>query len=294
MSLNLYRYALKMRQGGHKDGLLIEQEGRWGEVTPLPGWSRETGEEALLQLKNLNQTREFFPSVAFGLDSVQCKKLLKKISLPVAALLKGTEEEILEKAARRKKEGFTHAKLKIGHLPLETAFTLVQSLRSSFRLRIDLNRAWPLKESLDFFSHFKEEDFDYVEEPVPSPDSLSLFPLPFALDETHRELPAHTFLSLPLLKAFIFKPTLDGGILALNQLKTLNKPIILSSSYESGIGLFQIAALIQRANLTIYPIGIDTYHDFENDLLETPLTFHAGEVHLPSSIQPHANQIIRI
>lgn len=286
--VNIYPFNLPLKQGGLRRGILIEKKGNWGEVSPLPGWSKETYEEALQQLQ-YPKKGPLFPSVAFGLESVNYPTPLKACSLPLAAFLAGSPEQILEKAQSCKAEGFSYAKVKVGHLSLKEAFEIIHFLKKDFRLRIDVNRAWPLEDSLHFFSHFSHGDFDYVEEPLREVGHLGSFPIPFALDETLFEYPVESFTHLPLFKALIFKPTLWGGTRVLKKLLQLKKPLILSGAYESGVGVFHIAALIQRLNLPIYPLGVDTYRELGADLLETPLEIQGGHLHLPEVLNLKKN-----
>ena len=284
--MKLFQYDLKLRTGNSRKGILINpSENKWGEIAPLEKWSKESFEEAVDQLKNLKQHEHHYPSVAFGLDSAKVG-VLEPASYPVAALLMGSRDDILKKAAECFLEGFTHAKLKVAGLTVDEAFALISILKDQFRLRIDVNRAWSLHESLAFFSNFSRDDFDYIEEPVQNPKDLQFFTHPFALDETLREHPPEAFLHLKFLKAFIFKPSLLGGLSALQKLASHRKPVVMSSFFESGVGIFHIAGLIQRASIPVLPLGIDTYRFLENDLLTTPLLIAGGKLELPSSIEP--------
>ena len=51
----------------------------------------------------------------------------------------------------------------------------------------------------------------------------------------------------------------------------------LSSSYETGIGLHQIALLANHLNIS-FPLGIDTYQDLSKDLLVTPHILQKGQM----------------
>lgn len=280
--MKLYRYSIKDRMG------IIVHHGdkSWGEVAPFPGFSQETLEQALHQLKN--PAPILYPSVAFGLEPAG---IIKPMTLPLAALLSGTKEEIFLQARRFKREGYTHAKLKLSKLPLPDAYELVNTLKDQFRLRIDLNRSWETAQSIQFFAHFDYDAFEYIEEPVKEKEHLAFFTHPFALDETIRENPPEEFTHYPHLKAFIFKPTLHGGPSSLKKLIPLGIPIVLSSCFESGVGIFQIASLIQRLSLPIHPLGLGTYHLLDHDILETPLNFSNGKLELPSYVQPDLSRL---
>ena len=268
--MKIYHYKNSFREG-----LILHKNGKWAEVAPLPGWSRETLGEALDQLRC--PRGPLYPSVAFALEMLEAPPLEKPVSIPVSAFFMGTPEQILARADKAEKNGFTTAKVKIGHLDTQTAFEVVSALKDRFRLRIDVNRKWELQQSLKFFSAFANDAFDYVEEPVQHPEDLVHFKHPIALDEFF----AHDF---PQAKALIFKPTLRGGPSSFPKTKL---PCIVGGAFESGIGIYQIASLVPLLGLSDLPIGIDTYSYLEEDLLETPLSFAGGKVHLPLSIHPN-------
>ncbi len=267
--MKIYHYKNTLREG-----LLLNKNDRWAEVAPLPGWSRETLAEALDQLRC--PRGPLYPSVAFGLEMLEAPPLKSPVSIPVSALLMGTPAEILARAERAEKNGFTTAKVKIGHLDSLVAFDVITALKDRFRLRIDVNSKWDLKQSLNFFSRFPIDAFDYIEEPVSDPKDLVHFTHPIALDEFFDA-------DFATPKALVFKPTLRGGP---SSFPKTSLPCILSAAFESGVGIYQIASLVPLLGLPELPIGIDTYSYLEEDLLETPLSFSDGKIHLPLAIHP--------
>lgn len=174
----------------------------------------------------------------------------------------GTPAEIMQQANLRYLEGYTSAKLKVGNLPFDEAAILIHRLKNQFRLRIDVNRAWETAASFRFFSQFENHTFDYVEEPFQNPHDLYKFPHPIAVDESYpQNLSLKDLESLPNLKALIYKPTIQGGVLHCLPLKewaTKNQiTLVLSSSFESPIGLAHVSAMAHRLSLTA-PVGIGT------------------------------------
>jgi len=270
-----------------------------GEIAPLPNWSDETLDDCLAQIQEkesallalewtednmLSQLAhlQFLPAAAFGIESALFSLLdpLPSFTVPASALLMGSTQEILQQASLRLKEGFTSTKLKVGNLAFAEAECLIHQLKDLFHLRVDVNRAWETAESLEFFSQFPLETFDYVEEPFKNPHDLAYFPHPLAVDEsfpsclTFKELE-----SFPTLKALIYKPTIQGGLFRALPLyewaKNRKVDFILSSSFESGLGLSTIASLAQRLSLEA-PIGIGTYHYLPESLENEPFFFERG------------------
>lgn len=264
---------------------LIDEKGNqaMGEVSPLPGFSEETLEDAFneyhLQKQTLLNTTWTIdniyskipqyikcPSLRFGFESALLSLLdpLPKFDIPISGFLIGDEKLILEQADDQEKLGYLTAKLKVGNLSLDVAGRLIHRIKDRFRLRIDVNQAWNDQDSLNFFSQFPSDSFDYVEEPLKDKNLLSIFPHPIAVDEAFREQSDfHFWEKLPNLKAVIYKPMIQGGILPCRLLRDMTtrrgKQLILSSSYETDVGLNHIAGMAYRLGLN-EPLGIGTRH----------------------------------
>jgi O-succinylbenzoate synthase len=279
----------------------------WGDVSPLPNWSRETLDDCLQEfqkkqdkIKEIDWTSQscfralaklkLLPALSFGLESALLSILdpLPDLYIPTSALLMGSPEEILALANRRHAEGFTSAKLKVGHLSFQEASSLIHQLKDQFRLRIDVNRAWKTADSLRFFSEFALDTFDYVEEPFQNPHDLAQFTHPLAVDESFpNDLSLKKLESLPTLKALLYKPTIQGGMLPcipLHKWATKRRiALILSSSFESDLGLMHIACIAYRLSIKA-SIGIGTYHFLKEHICSPSITFYNSIAHIPNKI----------
>ena len=309
-TLSLHPYEILLTNGHSRFGALIkiiDEKGNsgWGDIAPLPEWSKETLEECLQQISRmqneiikiewtsstlLNELAELnlFPAALFGLESALLIILspLPEFTVNASALLMGSVEEILNQAKLRHREGFTSAKLKVSNLNFEEAAHVIHQLKDIFRLRIDVNRAWRAEDSLHFFSEFPCDTFDYVEEPFQNPKDLVKFTHPLAVDESFPEdLSLEELELLPTLKALIYKPTIQGGMLGSLPLYEWaikrGFSLVLSSSFESDLGLAHIASIAFRLSLTA-PIGIGTYHFLSDYLCATPLRFVDSLAHILS------------
>jgi O-succinylbenzoate synthase len=262
MVKKLFRYKLALKNGKTREGLVLQVNHGFGEIAPLPGFSKETLEEAQKEaLAWIHSGIDpALPSVRFGISSAQ--KSLRSVHLPLCAL--------------GPREGFSTVKLKLGHLPLRGAISLVKEHYRHVRLRLDCNRAWSLSEALEFASHFQPTDFVYMEEPLKTFEALADFSkmtrFPIALDESIER----DWTQIPTLKAIVVKPTLVGSIPKIPP----HLDLVLSSAYESGLGLLHIANLANN-NL---PIGLDTYNVFEEDLLQSPIDCSSGTFSWRSTI----------
>lgn len=287
-AFHLKPYEFYLKNGSIRKGSLIQIVDKvgnngWGDIAPLPNWSKETLQEALQDLEKKKETilaidwqekecleelnnLSLHPSSLFGLESALYSLLtpITKCPIMTSSLLMGSCEEILAQAEQREREGYTSVKLKVGSLNFDEAFFIIDRLKNVFSLRIDVNRAWETEEALNFFSQFPLDSFDYVEEPFQNPQDLALFTHPLAIDESFPEsLSLLDLENLPKLKTLVYKPTLQGGMTKCMSLhrwaKARGVTLVLSSSFESDIGLTHIASMAHRLSLKA-PIGIGTHH----------------------------------
>jgi o-succinylbenzoate synthase len=251
----------KIYQYGQK--LLVEIDDCWGEISPLPGFSKETFEEA--KKEAIEVLRDNKPptlaSVIWGFSVSP----LTAVKVPLCAF-------------NRPRDGCSTLKLKVGHLTLLDAVQLVKQYVGKYRLRIDCNRKWTLQQALAFTSHFQSQDFEYLEEPTS--DILEFTKqsdFPVALDESFRENQ-----TIPNARCAVIKPTLSGGI------PKTTLPIVLSSSYESSLGILQIA----RLGSPEIAHGLDT---FSPDLMNPAITVENGYLTwIPSKNPIHLNKLCRV
>jgi O-succinylbenzoate synthase len=254
MMRKLFCYTLNMKDGKERKGLILQLGNGFGEIAPLPGFSSESLEEAQREAEGWLQTGKSptLPSVRFGIACAH--KPLQSIHIPLSSL--------------GYKLHFPTVKLKLGHLSVDEAISYVKEHYRKCHLRLDCNRAWSLDQALEFASHFKPTDFAYLEEPVQTFQELVTFSrltgFPIALDESIHE----NWNEIPSLKAIVVKPTIVGFIPHVPP----SLDLVLSSAYESGLGLLHIAHLAQ----TPLPVGLDTYHLFQEDLLLKPIDCSTG------------------
>lgn len=272
VTARLYQYKLPLdtRNWKTREGLILQWNNGFGEIAPLPGFSRETLAEArseiLKLLPHLASAKPTLPSVRFGLSCASIPFLQTPLHLPLCAL--------------GPKPNFPTIKLKLGHLPLSEAIPLTKTHVKIHRLRIDCNRSWTLDQALSFASHFQPTDFAYLEEPLRSFSDLVRFSemtqFPIAVDESLLDSP---WQEIPTLKAVVVKPTVLGSIPTIPP----HLDLVLSSSYETGLGLLHIA----RLSTSSLPIGLDTYCALQDDILSTPIQTSSGYFSWqPNSLNP--------
>lgn len=230
MNANIYKYGR---------GLILELEKGtkkgYGEIAPLKGFSKETTKEAFRQLVRVitqGVHEDLYPSVAFGIFSAFAALREQDATYPKIPVKK---------------------KVKVGHLTADQAAAIVKEGD-----RIDVNRKWTLDQAVQFGRRFKRGFFEYIEEPVDKFEHLKSFVETtghgIALDETLREKSLEEISVIPGIKALVIKPTLQPNFFTLLHQKRY--PIILSSSYETPIGIRSIVEWMVRLNVPLKEMGL--------------------------------------
>ncbi len=251
------------------------------------------------------------PSVRFGFETAVLNLIADSLQVPLRGvisdtyrnslslngLLSGEKNEILKQAARLRQEGYKAVKLKVGQCPLREEIRLVRDVRERIgddvAMRLDANRAWSVNDALIFLQGVSSCGIDYVEEPVKEYRMLVTLcnktdpPVSVALDESLMELTPEELTHLPNLKAIVLKPTLLGFERSMQfARRALSIGIIpvVSSGFETSIGLIVLAELAAVLNTDDIPVGLDTTDWFKDDLLVEPLKIRRGQLSLSNSV----------
>ena len=226
-SFSIFRYKLPLtaplkfplRMLYRREGLLLRMASNagdvgWGEVAPLPGFSRERLQEATRQAFKLKrvmtgramgddglgpveaeelQGMRLLPSVCFGFElavwnlrAETAQKTLPafmadtpRATVALGGLLDGEPEDVIEGAQRMRENGFRAVKLKVGQRTVDEDAELVRAaadaLGGGVRLRLDANQAWDLDEALAFVEEIDGVRYEYLEEPLFQPEELPAF-----------------------------------------------------------------------------------------------------------------------
>ncbi|EFB1499218.1 o-succinylbenzoate synthase [Escherichia albertii] len=289
-SAQVYRWQIPMDAGvvlrdrrlKTRDGLYVclrdgEREG-WGEISPLPGFSQESWEEAqsaLLTWVNGWLTGDCalpeMPSVAFG---VSCALAELADALPQAAnyraapLCNGDPDDLILKLADM--PGEKVAKVKVGLYEAVRDGMVVNLLLEAIpdlHLRLDANRAWTPLKGQQFAKYVNPDYRDriaFLEEPCKTRDDSRAFAretgIAIAWDESLRE-PDFTFAAEEGIRAVVIKPTLTGSLdkvcEQVQAAHALGLTAVISSSIESSLGLTQLARIAAWLTPDTIP-GLDT------------------------------------
>lgn len=263
--MDLFLYDLKIRFFNFqspapffkKQGLYLEWTNEQGtqfisDVCLLPGFSQETYSDVLAQIDLLQKKQidplKLVPSLHFALNH-PLEKGTRAIPQKYQGLIqKKSLNEDLNKIPL-----FDTLKIKTKDFAAKELINFLLKLYKTHKIRLDANRG-PLDPVLVEFLKEHQYVYEYIEEPIFDQKNIDF--LKIALDETiylNQSFP--NFLNI---KAIIYKPTLCGGISRINQYLN-NYPVIISSCYESTIGIKRIIQLHQHLfNDPLMAIGIDT------------------------------------
>lgn len=252
----------------------------WGEIAPLPGFSRETLNEAQKQAQEwlahwqndrLYPLHSCVPSVAFGLSTalmeLNGKLNLNSHNIPVP-LYSGDFTQFEQKLQQQ--QGKISAKVKIArHTPEQDGKTVANILQkySQVQLRLDANRAWSLADAQRFSAQIApalRQRIEFIEEPCHTPALSREFAkrenIAIAWDESVRD-PNFLVRNEANLSAIILKPTLIGTIeqtiSLIQQAHKQGLSAVISSSLESSLGLSQLARIATQYTPNT-PAGLDT------------------------------------
>lgn len=218
-------------------------------------------------------------------------ELSKEIA--VNGLLSGTREEISRDARILAAAGYRAFKLKVGVRPLREEIAITGEIReitgNGVALRLDANRAWSFEQAVDFCRSVELYGVEYLEEPLADPTMLPALSretgMPLAMDESLVELSPEKLQAWPEIKAVILKPTLLGGlrrsVAFAAGARKLGMKTVVSSSFESGIGILGLARFAAWLSRDDIPAGLDTYRWLERDLLAPRISMANGRMDVP-------------
>jgi o-succinylbenzoate synthase len=210
----------------------------------------------------------------------------------INAMLTGTADEIIQGVKKRLEQGYRVMKLKVGRQEMAQDIKLLHEVcelvSDKVAIRLDANRAWSYNDARVFAEAMQNCNVDYVEEPLEDSAEMGRLiretEMPVALDETMVGLSPEWLVASSGIRAIVLKPMLIGGFeiamkFARKAIRS-NLKAVISSSYESGIGLSALAHLAGAFNRPETAHGLDTLNWFSDDLTAEPLDIESGNLDL--------------
>lgn len=256
----------------------------FGEVAPLPAFGSEGMAEALAffqglpasptagQLEDAIMTAP--PASAFGLWCALSGS--SRAGSIRSAALSSLGEQTAEELQSLRKMGYRTFKLKSGLAPMEEEWEFLQSAIASLKdgelIRLDPNQSWNQESQQFWISRLATvaQKIEFIEEPFQeelySVDEMVSeavnSPVPFALDESLSRMGLAEWLDRGWPGFWIIKPSLLGNPEHWQvALGTVRERVILSSVFETGIGLGKLAALATSINDRDHGFGTEAFFE---------------------------------
>jgi o-succinylbenzoate synthase len=210
------------------------------------------------------------PEVRFGIEqALESLKLMSsrksttydsKKSVAINALIGlEDEQELVRKAGRLIKQGYTTIKIKIDNNNPDSKLESIRRLNDEYgdivKIRLDANKSLDSSEALKLLSKLNPAFIEYVEDPVGDLDEAIRLqentPVNIALDEFISPQNVMELLEIPSIKNYVIKPVRFGfnkTIEIIRKAELNNKSVIISSMFESAVGrsaLVYLASLIK-------------------------------------------------
>jgi len=210
--------------------------------------------------------------------------------VPINGLIRGSLSDWVPEAERMINDGYKTLKVKVGRINSILEARGIQDIRKmvgpEIKLRLDANQSWDLATAIEFGKAVESCDIEYIEEPLTEPVDLPRFfdacGVPFAFDETLHEImdPTISFDSYTGLRALVLKPTLTAStarlISLVNQATGNGVLPVLSSSYESDVGLTTLAQLAGSIGGEDIAVGLDTRSALTGGTTKSPVGIQDG------------------
>ncbi len=296
-----------------------------GEIAPLPGLHPESLLQAESQIReylSVNSiptpySEALFGSVRFGLD-MALRTLIQSLQesagrnymseendiykkkIPVNGLTSASGKKLELECEHLRDAGFKTIKIKVGRQTVLEDIERVKIARKimgdDISLRLDANRAWEWEEALEFANTVKDFRIEYCEEPLREFQKLEELhqqtEMPLALDETLWGNPNPLTLPKNGIRTLILKPGIIGACestkLWTAYAEQNEMDVVLSSSFESGLGLHWLAFTSAKLLRKQPAAGLDTAKFFKHDLIDPAFKLTNGSYVFPAT-RPRAN-----
>lgn len=269
------RVPLRVPLGGQafREATLVAGPLGWGEFSPLPGYPCDPArcEEAAREAAFVG-----WPAAV-------------RAAVPVNALVPAVDADTAaDLAAEATAAGITTVKVKVGGGSLATDADRVAAVRSAVgsggRIRLDANGGWDADTAVAALARLCAFDIELVEQPVAGLEDLARVrrrvAVPVAADECLRSLDdARRLADLDAADAVVVKVQPLGGVrAALAIIEAAGVPAIVSSLYETSIGIAAGVALAAALPELPYACGLGTAVLLAGDVVADPLTPQGGTV----------------
>ncbi len=265
---------------GDREVLLVEGHAGWGECSPFPGYpcdpaSARCAAEEAATIGWPDRVR----------DSVQ-----------VNAFIGATRDvdEMTHSLARL--DGCTSVKVKVGRgnpaVDIDRIARVRDVVGSAMRIRVDANGAWDVDTAIETLTRLAPYDLEFAEQPVGRIEDLAMVrrkvSVLIAADECVRSVEdARRLNALAAADVLVLKVQPLGGVrAALDVADAAGVPAVVTSMYETSIGLAAGLALACALPELFFACGLATLGEIAGDVTRAPLVPHDGRLSVPREFPP--------
>ncbi len=264
---------------GDRSVLLVEGPAGWGECSPLPGYpcefdaARAAAEEAATRAWPV---------------PVRC---VVPVNGFVSATVSLADDDV--GAAWR---GYPSVKVKVGRATPDDDVDRIARVRDligpRIGLRVDANGAWDVETAVATLTRLAHYDLEFAEQPVARLSDLAAVrrrvTVPIAADECVRGVAdAQRLHATDAADVLVLKVQPLGGVrAALAVADAAGVPAVVSSMYETSIGLAAGLALAAALPALPFACGLATLGEIAGDVTATPLRPHDGVLTIDAAFPP--------
>jgi o-succinylbenzoate synthase len=298
MNWTIWEYTLPLKkvlpasgeQRPIRKGYLIarssDKQTQYCELAPLEHFHHIRRQDCLDEfidfINNPNSLTERHSVTQFAIDTLALHSTQQRI-ISINALM-----DPLQQTYNDSVKGWNCIKIKLGRQPIDKDIqffnALLEKIPQQLRLRIDTNQRWSVDDFHQFIESVPLKQIDYFEDPLTDPKQYINFNnVPIALDESIQSEYFEELLNYNHIIGCVIKPTVIGGLEAakkqISLLESLGKKAIISSTFESSIGLWAISSLVNNDDAH----GLGTLPWFITDLVHDSLQTINNKLHRSSS-----------
>ena len=250
-------------------GLLIQGPNGWGEFAPFANHTAT------------HQARWLQAAIEMGWGNIPEPN---KASIPVNAIVPALPSSEIKNIVSS--VGAQTIKVKFSSTDLAADLAILQSISEvikSPKFRIDFNQKIDPNLVDSYLAALKDFEIEYLEEPSEEFEIIKKIKnhFPIAIDETIRlqrdACDLNWIEKYSWADYWILKPIPLGGFHRTSQIaKSANKPVVISGSFDSSVGLY--LTTLSASWLSELPAGAATGALLQTDVIDSPLTPANGEI----------------
>ena len=262
---------------GERSVVLVEGAAGWGEISPVDGYPCDPG---AARRSAIEAACDGFPPPV-------------RRSVPVNAFVASTTD--IDAALDARLAGFRCVKMKVGRRAPDDDIERICSVRElvgpEVAIRVDANGAWDVDTATEVLTGVARRDvvLEFAEQPVATITELAALrrrvAVPLAADECMRTVDdARAVRDAGAADLIVLKVQPAGGVrAALALAETAALPAVVSSMFETSIGIAAGLALAAALPELPHACGLATLDEIAGDVVTSPLRPEGDVLQVPDT-----------